>query len=264
MAGAALGPTVGAVRPGTPSVSDRFVRFLPLLMAGAIAGGGAAHLAGAPRAGDVVWAAAIATLLVPLTASVARSLRAGDVGVDAIALLAMAGALALGELLAGAVVALMLSGGNALEAAASHRARRELTAPLARAPRIAHRRTAGEVEEVPVDARTSPAEPGAVAVSPGRVGAGRIRSIPRRRAGAQVKTVASRRRQQTGERSPTATSLARWTNQSSAARSRIEGCGAVASRQKERRRLVGAARLLKAEAAVAAAGDGWLLPMPLR
>ena len=52
----------------------------------------------------------------PLTVSVARSLRAGDVGVDAIALLAMAGALALGELLAGAVVALMLSGGNALEA----------------------------------------------------------------------------------------------------------------------------------------------------
>ena len=58
----------------------------------------------------------------PLTVSVALSLRAGDVGVDAIALLAMAGALALGELPAGAVLALMLSGGNALEAAAAHRA----------------------------------------------------------------------------------------------------------------------------------------------
>ena len=43
----------------------------------------------------------------------------GASGVDAIALVAMAGALALGEYLAGAVVALMLAGGNALEAAAS-------------------------------------------------------------------------------------------------------------------------------------------------
>ena len=88
----------------------------------------------------------------PLTVSVARSLRAGDVGVDAIALLAMAGALALGELLAGAVVALMLSGGNALEAAAAHRAKRELTTLLERAPRIAHRRRDGAVQEVGVDA----------------------------------------------------------------------------------------------------------------
>jgi heavy metal translocating P-type ATPase len=152
MAGAALARTLGQSARERPAVSDRLVRFLPLLMAGAIAGGGAAHLAGAPRAGDVIWAAAITAVLVPLTASVARALRAGDVGVDAIALLAMAGALALGELLAGAVVALMLSGGNALEAAASRRARRALTALLARAPRIAHRRTAGEVKEVPVDA----------------------------------------------------------------------------------------------------------------
>ena len=45
----------------------------------------------------------------------ARTLLRGDVGVDAIALVAMAGALALGEYLAGAVVALMLAGGNALE-----------------------------------------------------------------------------------------------------------------------------------------------------
>ena len=75
----------------------------------------------------------------------------GDVGVDAIALVAMVGALALGEYLAGAVIALMLSGGNALEAAAGRRARRELTALLERAPRIAHRRQDEKIEEVPVD-----------------------------------------------------------------------------------------------------------------
>jgi heavy metal translocating P-type ATPase len=132
-------------------VNERLIRALPLLMAAAITAGGAAHLAGAPRLGDAVWAGAIVALLVPLTVSVARSVLAGDVGVDAIALLAMAGALALGELLAGAVVALMLSGGNALEAAAAHRARRELTALLERAPRIAHRRTDAGVEEVGVE-----------------------------------------------------------------------------------------------------------------
>ncbi len=89
-------------------------------------------------------------MLVPLTVSIARTLAAGRVGVDAIALVAMAGALAVGEYLAGAVIALMLSGGNALEASASRRARRELTALLERMPTIAHRRVAGGWEEVGV------------------------------------------------------------------------------------------------------------------
>ena len=78
-----------------------------------------------------------AMLLVPLTWSVLRSLLRRDVGVDVIALVAMAGALVLGEYLAGAVVALMLAGGNALEERASRRARRELT--RARRAGAAHR-----------------------------------------------------------------------------------------------------------------------------
>ena len=89
------------------------------------------------RPADWLWAATTAMLLVPLTWSVLRSLRRGDVGVDAIALVSMAGALALGEYLAGAVVALMLAGGNALEESANRRARRELTALVERAPRSA-------------------------------------------------------------------------------------------------------------------------------
>ena len=85
-------------------------------------------------------------VLVPLTVSVARTLRAGDVGVDAIALLAMAGALALGALLAGALLALMLSGGNALapapgrppprQAAAASPARGKGRGCAARVPRL--------------------------------------------------------------------------------------------------------------------------------
>jgi heavy metal translocating P-type ATPase len=125
-------------------------RLLPLLTLTLIVAGGLLHLAGAPSAGDAVWAATVAVMLVPLTVSIVRTLAAGRVGVDAIALVAMAGALAVGQYLAGAVIALMLSGGNALEATASRRARHELTALLARMPTIAHRRRAAGWEEVPV------------------------------------------------------------------------------------------------------------------
>ncbi len=120
-------------------------------LGGITLGGLLALLVGTAPA-DATWAATVAFMLVPLTWSVARSLRHGDIGVDIIALLAMAGALALGEYLAGAVIGLMLAGGNALEAFASGRARRELTALVERAPRTAHRRTQGGWEEIPVEA----------------------------------------------------------------------------------------------------------------
>jgi heavy metal translocating P-type ATPase len=103
------------------------------------------------RPADWLWAATTAMLLVPLTWSVLRSLLRGDVGVDAIALVSMAGALALGEYLAGAVVALMLAGGNALEESANRRARRELTKLVERAPRSALVRRGDELVELPID-----------------------------------------------------------------------------------------------------------------
>jgi heavy metal translocating P-type ATPase len=124
---------------------------LALSALGLIALGGLLALLGAPVAGAAVWAATVAVMLVPLTWSIARTLAHGRVGVDAIALVAMAGALAIGQYLAGAVIALMLSGGNALEASASRRARRELTALLERMPSIAHRRRGAGWEEVPVE-----------------------------------------------------------------------------------------------------------------
>ena len=56
---------------------------------------------GNAAAADVIWAATTGLMLVPLTWSVARALWRHDVGVDAIALIAMASALATGEYLAG-------------------------------------------------------------------------------------------------------------------------------------------------------------------
>ena len=67
-----------------------------------------------------------------------RDLLAGRVGVDAVAFLSMSAALALGETLAGAVVAVMYAGGNVLEDFAVARAERDLKSLVDRAPRIAH------------------------------------------------------------------------------------------------------------------------------
>jgi len=110
--------------------------------------GVALSVTGNPGAAGTVWAAVIAVVLVPLSIGVGRSLWNRDPGVDAIALLAMAAALAMGEYLAGAVVAVMLSGGNALETYAAGRAKRELRALLSNAPQTAHRYRDGGLEEV--------------------------------------------------------------------------------------------------------------------
>lgn len=126
-------------------------RLLALAALLAVVAGGLLHLAGQEPAGDALWAASVAVMLLPLTWSVARSLLHGDVGVDAIALVSMAGALALEQFSAGAVIALMLAGGNALEERAGRRARSELTKLVERAPRIAHLRRGGAIEEVPVE-----------------------------------------------------------------------------------------------------------------
>ncbi len=61
-----------------------------------------------------------------------------EFGVDVIAILAIAGSVVLGQYLAGALVVLMLSGGEALEAFALRRARSSLSALAERAPRVAH------------------------------------------------------------------------------------------------------------------------------
>ena len=141
----------GTLRSRATSLGISEAQIVVGLILVALALGGLIHIFAPGDAGDVVWAVAIVLTLIPLTWSVLRTLMRGDVGVDAIALVAMVGALALGEYLAGAVIALMLSGGNALEAAAGRRARRELTALLERAPRIAHRRQGDRLEEIPVE-----------------------------------------------------------------------------------------------------------------
>src|SRR4249919_61740 len=126
-------------------------RALAIVALAAIVAGGVLWLFDEPGWADAAWGLGAAIVLVPLIADTLRSLAQRDVGVDAIALVAIAGALILGEELAAAIVALMMSGGAALEAWAAGRARRELRLLIERAPRIAHRYVDGSVEEVKVD-----------------------------------------------------------------------------------------------------------------
>ena len=112
--------------------------------------GGALWAAGEHDAANVAWAATTIVGILPLAYSVAIDLLHRETGVDVIALLAMAGALALGEYLAGAVIALMLSSGRSLEAFADARAHRELSSLLERAPRTVHRYSGDELESIPI------------------------------------------------------------------------------------------------------------------
>lgn len=117
-----------------------------------LAAGLAAALAGRPALADLCWTLATLPVIAGLAVSMARDLLAGRLGVDAIALVSMSAAVALGQPLAGAVVALMYSGGNVLEEIAVARAERDLRSLVDRAPREAHRLAEGRVEEVPISA----------------------------------------------------------------------------------------------------------------
>ncbi|HSK75217.1 MAG TPA: heavy metal translocating P-type ATPase [Thermoanaerobaculia bacterium] len=103
------------------------------------------------RWAEHTWRAVLIVVLLSLAFDILSSLRRGEIGVDVIALLAMAGALALGEVLAGAVVALMLSGGEMLELYAAGRARKELASLVERAPRVVHRYEDGHLTEPAIE-----------------------------------------------------------------------------------------------------------------
>ncbi|OBF93819.1 cadmium-translocating P-type ATPase [Mycobacterium sp. 852002-51163_SCH5372311] len=117
---------------------------------GGLAVGGIAWLAGWRGVADGCWIAATALAIVPALAWVLVALRSGRLGVDVIAVLSLVGALLVGEYLAGALIAVMLASGRALDAAAERRASRDLRALLERAPRFARRRIGARVTAIPV------------------------------------------------------------------------------------------------------------------
>ena len=97
------------------------------------------------------WIGGTIPVVIGLFISIVRDFAAGRMGVDSIALVSMAGAIALGEALAGVVIAIMYAGGNVLEDIAVARAERDLRSLIDRAPRIAHRRTGSVITDAPVE-----------------------------------------------------------------------------------------------------------------
>ncbi len=101
-------------------------------------------------AAEVLWVVATVLGLVLSGASMWSAVRRRQPSVDIIALLALVGALAVGEPFAGAVITVMLTTGVLLEARAAARARRELSLLVARTPRTARRHRGDALVEVPV------------------------------------------------------------------------------------------------------------------
>ncbi|MEU1881004.1 heavy metal translocating P-type ATPase [Streptosporangium sp. NPDC020072] len=123
--------------------------FVVVTVAG-LAAGAVCRLAGASPAGDAVWATVTVVALLPALRQVLSALRERRLGVDAIAVLALAGALAVREYFAGAVIGVMLATGQALEDYSLRRARRDLTGLYERAPRSARRYEDGTPRQVDV------------------------------------------------------------------------------------------------------------------
>jgi heavy metal translocating P-type ATPase len=132
-------------------INERFVRrTLAVAALLGLAFGGTALLAGYPATARWMWTAATIPVVIALAFSIVRDFTAGRMGVDAIALLAMAGALLLQQPLAAIVVAIMYTGGTVLEDYAVSRAERNLKRLVDRAPRLAHRRVDGTITDVDI------------------------------------------------------------------------------------------------------------------
>ena len=133
------------------TLGDRFkTALLIAALAGLVAGLGL-HFAGLVPQAHIVWSVGVLPVLAALLAEIIRSLRRGEVGLDIVAALSMSAALAFGESLAAAVVAVMYSGGTFLESYAEGKARREMHTLLSRVPRTAMRHRDGGLEDVPLE-----------------------------------------------------------------------------------------------------------------
>ena len=119
-------------------------------LAALLAGLGLTYGANAPEVARWVWMGGVLPVLAGLGLEIVAGLRRGEWGLDIVAALSMTAALAVGETLAAAVVAVMYAGGTTLERLAQGRARAEMRALLERAPRQASRHGPQGLEVVPI------------------------------------------------------------------------------------------------------------------
>ena len=87
---------------------------------------------------QIVFSAFAFGVAVVVAVGMVRELLHGRVGVDILAVIAIIATVVVGEYLASMIIVLMVAGGKALEDFADSKARRDLSALLAREPQIAH------------------------------------------------------------------------------------------------------------------------------
>ena len=123
-----LGASAASVNPLDTArhLVDRAI--LPMTVIGLVAGL-ALTGAGRPEAADIAWTIPALLVAVRLAWAIVRDLVRGEFGVDLIAILAIVGALLLGEPFAAAVIGVMLATGEAMERYAQGRAHRGLGRP---------------------------------------------------------------------------------------------------------------------------------------
>ena len=125
-----------------------------LLLGASLAGlsiGAGSQVAGLASLSSSAFAATTVLGVLPAAWFVMDAARHHRVGADVLALAALLGALAVGEVFAGAIITVMLASGRALETRASKRAQRDLSALVGRTPREAHRLTDGVLVKVPIE-----------------------------------------------------------------------------------------------------------------
>jgi heavy metal translocating P-type ATPase len=111
----------------------------------------AARLSGSPDEATLIWSAGLAVTGLPVAWRTLRGMASGRFAADLVAMLAIVAALLLGQPLAGLIVVLMQTGGEALERYAEGRASRAVRELEAAAPRLAHRVTPAGVEDISAD-----------------------------------------------------------------------------------------------------------------
>ncbi|WP_231863271.1 heavy metal translocating P-type ATPase [Brevibacterium ravenspurgense] len=108
----------------------------------------ALHFSGLTTAAQLVATVFVGFVILLTVIDMVKQLMRREFGLDILAVVAMTASLAVGEYLAASIIALMLTGGEALEDYAAARARRDLRSLLDRAPQRAHRLPA---VDAPVD-----------------------------------------------------------------------------------------------------------------
>lgn len=139
---------------GLPRTLLRLLRRYPFVAGtlGAGAVGGVLTAAGLVDAVRVVLAVWVIGIGLRQLWIMVRQFRQGHWGLDVLAVLAIGATVAVGELWAALIVALMITGGGALEDFAESRARAQVDALMQRAPRRAHLLGAGgELSDVDVN-----------------------------------------------------------------------------------------------------------------